>query len=183
MRPHGSVYFTAQAGSGAGVRRPRVGRPAARASAADRRPMASNTDIVRGVFDAFSRRDLAALLDARRPRHRLRPPTGRLAGRTEPYRGHEGLRAYLADVARVWEELRSEPDEFIEIDDDRVVCTGRVYALGRRARDRRAGGLGVAGRATSWSSRATCTRAAAALRGGGAALAAAAPVTRRRAAR
>ena len=58
------------------------------------------------------------------------PPTGRLAGRTEPYRGHEGLRVYFADVARVWEELRSEPDEFIEIDDDRVVCTGRVYAWG-----------------------------------------------------
>jgi len=92
--------------------------------------MASNTDIVRGVFDAFSRRDLAALLDLADPGIVFVPPTGRLAGRTEPYRGHEGLRVYLADVGRVWEELRSEPDEFLEIDDDRVVCTGRVYAWG-----------------------------------------------------
>lgn len=92
--------------------------------------MASNTDIVRGVFDAFSRRDLPALLELADPAIVFIPPTGRLAGRDEPYRGHEGLRTYLADVARVWEELRSEPDDFVELEDDRVVCTGRVYAWG-----------------------------------------------------
>jgi ketosteroid isomerase-like protein len=59
----------------------------------------------------------------------FRPPTGRLAGRDDPYRGHEGLRTYLADVGRVWQELRSEPDEYIELG-DRVLCTGRVYAWG-----------------------------------------------------
>src|SRR4051794_41980988 len=39
------------------------------------------------------------------------------------------MRMYLADVARVWQELRSEPDEYIELD-DRVLCTGRIYAWG-----------------------------------------------------
>jgi ketosteroid isomerase-like protein len=92
--------------------------------------MASNTDIVRAIFDAFSRRDLTALLALADPGIVFVPPTGRLAGRDEPYRGHEGLRAYMADVARVWEELRSEPDEFVELEDDLVVCTGRVYAWG-----------------------------------------------------
>jgi ketosteroid isomerase-like protein len=59
------------------------------------------------------------------------PATARMAGRgAQPYRGHDGLRTYLADVARVWQELRSEPDEFIEVGDDVVVCTGRVYAWG-----------------------------------------------------
>jgi ketosteroid isomerase-like protein len=91
--------------------------------------MGRNADIVRHVFDAFSRRDAGALTVLCDPDVTFFPATGRLAGRTEPYRGHDGLRSYLADVARVWEELHSEPDEFIELD-DRVVCTGRVYAWG-----------------------------------------------------
>ena len=32
-------------------------------------------------------------------------------------------------MAQVWQELRSEPDEYVELD-DRVVCTRRVYAWG-----------------------------------------------------
>jgi ketosteroid isomerase-like protein len=91
--------------------------------------MGRNADIVRQVFAAFTRRDTAALLALCDPEIVFTPPTGRLAGRDEPYRGHEGLRTYLADVARVWQELRSEPDEYIEVD-DRVLCTGRVYAWG-----------------------------------------------------
>jgi ketosteroid isomerase-like protein len=91
--------------------------------------MGENADIVREVFDAFTRRDIDALLAVCDPEIVFTPPTGRLAGRTESYRGHDGLRTYLADVARVWQELRSEPDEYIELD-DRVLCTGRVYAWG-----------------------------------------------------
>jgi ketosteroid isomerase-like protein len=91
--------------------------------------MGRNADIVRDVFDAFTRRDVDALLDLCDPEIVFTPPTGRLAGRNEPYRGHDGLRTYLADVARLWQDLRSEPDEYIELD-DRVLCTGRVYAWG-----------------------------------------------------
>jgi ketosteroid isomerase-like protein len=91
--------------------------------------MGRNAEIVRAVFDAFSRRDLTALLALSDPEIVFIPPTGRLAGRAEPYRGHEGLRTYMADVARVWQELRSEPDEYVELGDT-VVCTGRVYAWG-----------------------------------------------------
>jgi ketosteroid isomerase-like protein len=91
--------------------------------------VAQNAEIVRKVFAAFSRRDVDALLALCDPEIVFVPPTGRLAGRDEPYRGHEGMRRYLADVARVWQELRSEPEEYIEID-DRVLCTGRVYAWG-----------------------------------------------------
>jgi ketosteroid isomerase-like protein len=91
--------------------------------------MGRNADIVRQVFDAFSRRDLSTLMALSDPEIVFRPPTGRLAGRDEPYRGHEGLRAYLADVSAIWQELRSEPDEYVEVG-DLVVCTGRVYAWG-----------------------------------------------------
>jgi ketosteroid isomerase-like protein len=88
-----------------------------------------NADIVRRAFDAFSRRDLPALLSLTDDQIEFMPATARVAGRGEPYSGHEGLRTYLADVARVWQELRSEPDEFREVG-DLVVCTGRVYAWG-----------------------------------------------------
>ena len=66
--------------------------------------MAENADIVRRAFDAFSRRDLSALLAISDPEIEFMPATARVAGRGEPYRGHEGLRTYLADVARVWQE-------------------------------------------------------------------------------
>src|SRR3954454_8963617 len=101
-----------------------------RGTPAARQPVAQNAEIVRKVFAAFSRRDLDALLAFCDPEIVFVPPTGRLAGRDEPYRGHDGMRTYLADVARVWQELRSEPEEYVEIDDDRVLCTGRVYAWG-----------------------------------------------------
>ena len=91
--------------------------------------MGENTEIVRRVFEAFSRRDLSTLIALADPDLVFEPATARVAGRPEPYRGHEGLRAYLADVGRVWQELRSEPQEFVEVG-DRVVCTGRVYAWG-----------------------------------------------------
>ena len=91
--------------------------------------MGRNADIVRDVFSAFTRRDTEALLALCDPEIVFTPPTGRLAGRDEPYRGYDGMRTYLADVARVWQELRSEPDEYIELG-DRVLCTGRVYAWG-----------------------------------------------------
>jgi ketosteroid isomerase-like protein len=91
--------------------------------------MGENTEIVRRVFEAFSRRDLSTLTALADPELVFHPATARVAGRPEPYRGHEGLRAYLADVGRVWQELRSEPEEFVEVG-DRVACTGRVYAWG-----------------------------------------------------
>jgi ketosteroid isomerase-like protein len=92
--------------------------------------MARNLDIVREVFDAFSRRDAQRLIAVSHPDIVFSPPTRNLANEGKPYLGHEGLRRYLADVAEVWQELRSEPTEFIEIGPDRVLCTGRVYAWG-----------------------------------------------------
>lgn len=92
--------------------------------------MDGDVDIVRRAFDAFSRRDAAALAELIDPGFEWATPTARAAGRSEPYRGQEGLREYLADVARVWQELRSEPEEFREIGDDRVLVLGRIYAWG-----------------------------------------------------
>src|SRR3954471_18653150 len=91
--------------------------------------MGRTADIVRELFDAFGRRDTTAVLALADPDIVFTPPTRRLAGRAGTDPGDEGLRTYLAYVARVWQELRSEPDEYVELD-DRVLCTGRVYAWG-----------------------------------------------------
>ena len=84
----------------------------------------------RSLFDSFSRRDLGELLALCDPEVEFMPVTAMVAADGEPYRGHDGISGYMADVARVWEELRSEPEEYRELDGDRVVCTGRVYAWG-----------------------------------------------------
>jgi ketosteroid isomerase-like protein len=89
-----------------------------------------NVDIVRRVFAAFEHRDAHALRSVSAPDMVFESYTGQFAGVDEPYRGHQGLERYLADVARVWQELRPVPDRFLEGDDGIVVATGRVYAWG-----------------------------------------------------
>ncbi len=91
--------------------------------------MGANAEVVRRIYAAFARRDLAALSELSDPQLEFWPATARVAGRDGPYRGRDGLRDYLDDVARVWEELRIEPDDFREVG-DLVVVTGRVYAWG-----------------------------------------------------
>ncbi|MDX6664111.1 MAG: uncharacterized protein QOG68_317 [Solirubrobacteraceae bacterium] len=62
--------------------------------------------VVRGIYDAFARRDLDAVLAfvAEDAELHLTGTASRI-GRTEPYRGHAGLREYFADAARVWDDL------------------------------------------------------------------------------
>jgi len=89
-----------------------------------------NVEIVRRAFAAFEQRDAEALVELCSPDVVFEPVTARLAAGGEPYRGHEGMRRYLDDVARVWQELRPAPDAFHEGDGGIVVATGRVYAWG-----------------------------------------------------
>jgi ketosteroid isomerase-like protein len=95
------------------------------------RPVApSNVEIVQQIFVAFGHRDADAVVALCAPDVVFEPVTARVAAGGEPYRGHDGMRAYLADVARVWQELRPSPDEYRENDGGIVVATGRVYAWG-----------------------------------------------------
>jgi len=84
---------------------------------------------VRAAFAAFTRRDELALLALAHPQIDFNAPTASLTRAGEPYVGHDGLRAYLRDVAAVWSELRVEPREFRE-GGDVVVALGRIYAWG-----------------------------------------------------
>jgi ketosteroid isomerase-like protein len=85
--------------------------------------------LIRGAFDAFSRRDVEGLVAACHPDVEFHLPTARLTRVGLPYRGHDGVRTYVRDAARVWAELRLQPREFREIGDS-VVAIGRVYAWG-----------------------------------------------------
>jgi ketosteroid isomerase-like protein len=92
--------------------------------------VAGNVEIVRRAFVAFEQRDADALVALCAPDIVFEPVTARLAGGGEDYRGHEGMRRYLDDVARVWQELRPTPETYRECDGGVVVATGRVYAWG-----------------------------------------------------
>ena len=84
-------------------------------------------DVVRAVFAAFAERDVERALEHADPAIEFSAVTGDHAGRTEPYRGHEGIRQYFRDVAAVWEDLRLTPGEFRQ-EGDTILVTGRVSA-------------------------------------------------------
>jgi ketosteroid isomerase-like protein len=87
----------------------------------------SDIDVVKAVFAAFAERDVEGVLAHAHRDIVFSPVSGDYAGRTEPYRGHDGLRQYFRDVASVWEELHLEPVDFRQ-DGDTIVVTGRVSA-------------------------------------------------------
>lgn len=86
-------------------------------------------EIVSALYDAFARRDVEAAVALAHPELEFWPQgTAARTGRDEPYRGHDGLRRYFADVDAAWEELRVEPAE-LRVAGQGVVAFGRV--LGR----------------------------------------------------
>ena len=87
-------------------------------------------ETTRALFEHFSRRDTGALLELCDPGVEFLPITAMVAAEGEPYRGHDGISRYVADVARVWEELVVDPTEFHRSGEDTVVAIGRVYAWG-----------------------------------------------------
>jgi ketosteroid isomerase-like protein len=70
----------------------------------------SREDTVARMFRAFSRRELSsgAALALIHPEIVFEPMTARVTQAGEPYRGHEGIRRYEADLARHWSELEIE---------------------------------------------------------------------------
>lgn len=84
-------------------------------------------ELVTKLFEAFTRRDADAILNVVSTDVEFHAPTADIARRGRPYVGAAGMRDYLADVARVWRELRAIPQTFRE-HDGCVLATGRVYA-------------------------------------------------------
>jgi ketosteroid isomerase-like protein len=81
---------------------------------------------IAAVMDAFNRRDVEGALAYAADDVELRPVgTGALAGR-DCYRGHDGIREYFDDVARIWPDgLEVEPLDYRAVAGS-VVVFGRV---------------------------------------------------------
>jgi len=89
----------------------------------------------RTAYAAFAARDAERMREVCHPEIEIEVPTAALAGREGPYRGAEGIAAYLDDLDRVWDELELHPHEFTEAGDDRVVIFGRVVTRRERTRN------------------------------------------------
>lgn len=86
--------------------------------------------LVGRLFHAFNRRDTETIVALCSEEMEFFAVTGEEIGREAPYRGREGLREYLADVERAWEELLINPTR-VEGRDDRLLVVGRVYVRSR----------------------------------------------------
>jgi ketosteroid isomerase-like protein len=94
--------------------------------------------VVQSVYAAFADRDLDRALESFDPACEVHlEGTGRVIGRTDPYRGHDGLRNYFADVGQVWDELALHPEDFRMVPGS-VIVMGSVSGRRDGAEIRRA---------------------------------------------
>jgi ketosteroid isomerase-like protein len=88
--------------------------------------------IIRSAYEAFAARDLDTLIELSDEDVEISTVTGLLAGRTEPYRGHEGLAQYLDDLSGQWRKLELQPQHFLPLSEGRMLVFGRVRAWHQR---------------------------------------------------
>ena len=86
-----------------------------------------NVEIVRRVMSAIADRDVEAFLQMADREIEWRTAFTAVGG---TYRGHEGLRRYIADLDDAWEVLKAELDSAVAAGDV-VVGVGRVHTRGR----------------------------------------------------
>ncbi len=91
--------------------------------------LTEDIDVVKGIYDAFAARDLEGALAFIAPDCEIHlEGTARLVGRTEPYRGHAGMREYFEDVGRAWQELSLHAEDFRVIPGS-VIVMGHVTGV------------------------------------------------------
>jgi ketosteroid isomerase-like protein len=91
--------------------------------------LTDDLEVVKAIYAAFARRDLDGALPYIAPDCELHAAgTAAAAGSESPYRGHEGVRRYFADVATVWEELVLHAEDFRVIPGS-VIVLGHVSAV------------------------------------------------------
>jgi ketosteroid isomerase-like protein len=100
-----------------------------------------NVETVRGLFPAFNRRDITALLGCLDPDVEWVPIMAVLEGRV--YRGHEGVKRWIEHLDEYWELFEVDAEEFRDLGD-------RVLALGRWRARGRAGGVGLDNEPGTW---------------------------------
>ena len=99
-------------------------------------------ECVERLFDAFNRRDVEGIVELCDEEMEFFAVTAEEVGRREPYVGSAGLRAYLDDVATVWEDLLVTPKQVEQRPDGSLLVRGRVYLRSRA--------LGIRDMPTAW---------------------------------
>lgn len=111
------------------------------ATAIDRGSPARGTSVPRGhgalskeeaiacLFEAFSQRRLEDALPLLAEDVVFAPMTAQVTRAGEPYRGHDGIRRYIADVQERWDELTLRPAQ-IKAAGNAVVALGLVSGRG-----------------------------------------------------
>ena len=89
----------------------------------------SHEETIYAAYEAWSRRDLDALLEVVHPAAEARPILGANIG-ASVYRGHEGLREWFRDLHQEWETFQTRVTR-IDVRGDRAVLTIDVHARGR----------------------------------------------------
>jgi ketosteroid isomerase-like protein len=84
------------------------------------------TALVERLYDALNRRDTRAIAAVSAEDIEFFSSADGAFGRSAPYLGPAGLRDYVADVGRTWEELLITPCE-VERREDVLLVYGRVY--------------------------------------------------------
>ena len=90
--------------------------------------MASEAELARRGVEAFNRGDVEALIEQADPELRLVPVRSLLEG--GEYRGHEGIRQYIADMDEDWQQSEIVIDEIAEAADG-VLVVGTFTFVGR----------------------------------------------------
>jgi len=99
--------------------------------------LTEDVDVVRAIYAAFAARDIEGVLDFISPDCEIHlEGTATTVGRQGPYRGHDGLRQYFADVEQVWRELEIQAGDYRTVPGS-VVVMGTVSGTTDKERIRR----------------------------------------------
>ena len=92
-----------------------------------------NVEIVRRAYKVFDDAGFsgAAGLDLEPFDVDIKVDTSRRPLDADVFRGHDGLREFLSLQRGMWRRRRLEPQEFISVDEHRVVVTTRIVSVGR----------------------------------------------------
>ena len=88
-----------------------------------------NLEAARRGFEALGRDGVEAFLEFIDPEFEMTTPAD-MTVEPATYRGHEGMRHYFESFYEIMDEVRFEPEEFIDAG-DRVVVPARLVARGR----------------------------------------------------
>jgi ketosteroid isomerase-like protein len=89
---------------------------------------ADDVQVIRRGIDAYNAGDLEGVIEMTDPEATLVPVRSLLEG--GEYRGHEGVRRFMADMEEDWAQRSVEVDEIRELDRG-VLVLGSFHAVGR----------------------------------------------------